>query len=103
MALYNRWVILKNGPNRVDNDFQKFDQPKQEQQQPQMKPHGGEIDKENVNPNKIEAKKEQTFEEFKQNFGDKSIPVELNSGAMIRFLIEDAVKKCFKDEMTKRL
>ena len=34
---------------------------------------------------------------------DKSMAVELNSDAMIKYVIEDAVKKAFKEEMAKKL
>jgi hypothetical protein len=34
---------------------------------------------------------------------DKSQPIELTSDAMIKYMIEDAVKESFKAEMAKKL
>lgn len=94
MALYQKWVFLKNGGSKGEVKTTKVTD---------LQPVT--IDKENVDPNNAAkvSPNPQTFEEFKKSFQDKSIPVELNSGSLIKFLIEDTVKQCFKEEMTKRL
>ena len=82
MALYLRWKDLKDGKatNFVPTE-----------------------DKENFNPNeKVEEDSDAILRSIK-NFSDKSAPIELGSSAMIRFLIEDYVKKEFKGVMSPKL
>ena len=78
MALYLRWKDLKDGKA---TSFITAD------------------DKENFNPNeKVEEDSDAVLRSI-QHFQDKSQPIELGSSAMIRFLIEDHVKKEFKSVM----
>ena len=82
MALYLRWKDLREGKATA---FQTVE------------------DKENINPNENSEEDQDAVLRSIENFHDKSKPIELGSSAMIRFLIEDYVKKEFKTHMAGKL
>ena len=104
MALYTRWVHLKNGGKVTTSPTlgQAQDAPKLPRQPAAFECPKAE--KENQNPNHstktTNSENHPSFQDFAEKFQDKNIPVEMPSAPMIRFLIEEAVKQCFKEEMT---
>ena len=88
MALYKRWVDLKNKVCGREFQLEEYDQPI------------GGMGKENTDPNLDDEKK---IAIMQNQLRDKSMTIELNSNAMIKYIIEDAVKKAFKLEMGKKL
>ena len=77
MALYKRWVDLKNGKSR---EFKKIEQEEPEEETP-----------EDFDLDQIQA-----------DLQDKSKPLELSNPAMIRYIIEDSVKKHFNSMMISK-
>ena len=91
MALYLRWQSLKNG------------------EKAEFTPSGSGsiVDKENQGPNAPTLADDKELQKqlvkLRADFEDPSVPVKVESDAMVKFLIKDAVKSAFDVQMRARL